>query len=224
MALDRLIATRPLSWEFKLSSSPITIRKHDLAIRLQSIGSHPTPKVRFEQYTIPADLAAEILFRARYEFGDIQGKSVVDLGTGTGRLALGASMLGATYTVGVELDPESLESASAMSKRLGIEVDWLLADIRTLRGLVDTVVMNPPFGTKRPHVDIEFLQVALRIGKVIYSIHKSATRSYINNWLSEHASRGNLIITTKMEISHQFSFHTKRKSSVDVDVYRIEQA
>ncbi len=209
--------------ESRLTSGAITIRKHDLTIRLQSIDSHPTPKLRLEQYTVPADLAAEILFRACYEFGDIQGKSVVDLGAGTGRLAVGASMLGAAYTVGVEVDSKSLKSAAGTSKRLGLEVDWLLADIKTLRGTMDTVVMNPPFGTKRPHADTEFLQVALRIGKVIYSIHKSATRRYVTSWLSERASRTHRIITTKMEIPHQFSFHTKRKSNVDIDVFRTQR-
>jgi putative methylase len=176
-----------------------------------------------EQYTVPADLAAEILFRACYEFGDIKGKSVVDLGTGTGRLALGASMLGAEYTVGVELDRQSVEAAARSSRQLGLETDWVLADIETLRGTVDTVVMNPPFGTKRPHADMKFLQTALRIGKVVYSIHKSSTRRYLTSWLRDHASRADRIVTTKMEIPHQFRFHTKRKSYVDVDVFRIEQ-
>ena len=73
----------------ELTSRAITIRKHDLAIRLQTVESHPRPNVALEQYAVPADLAAEILFRACYEFGDIEGKLVIDLGTGTGRLSLG---------------------------------------------------------------------------------------------------------------------------------------
>jgi putative methylase len=199
------------------------MRKHDLAIKLQNVSSHPTPKLWLEQYTVPADLAAEILFRACYEFGDIEKKTVADLGTGTGRLALGAAMLGARYTVGVDLDPDALNTALRTSRQLGLEVDWLLADINTLRGAVDTVIMNPPFGTKRPHADIEFLQVALRCARVTYSIHKSSTRRYLTTWLREHATRADRINTTKMEIPHQFPFHTKRKRHVDIDILRIEQ-
>jgi len=195
-----------------------------LEITLQAVNSHQAPEIILEQYTIPADLAAEILFRACYEFADIEGKTVVDLGTGTGRLALGASMLGAGYVVGVDLDRRALEIAAATCKRLGWKIEWVLADVETLRGNVDTVVMNPPFGTKRPHADIEFLQTALRIGRVVYSIHKSSTRKHLERWLREHAHRAERIMTTQMEIPHQFSFHRKKRAYVDVDVFRIARS
>jgi putative methylase len=197
------------------------VRKHDLAIRLQTVNSHSAPEIALEQYTIPADLAAEILFRACYEFGDIEGKTVIDLGTGSGRLALGASMLGAGYVVGADLDRRPLEIAAKACRRLGLETDWVVAEVETLRGTVDTVVMNPPFGTRRPHADIEFLQTALTIGRVVYSIHKSSTRRHLERWFSEHACGAKRIITTKMEIPHQLSFHRKKRAYVDVDVFRI---
>jgi putative methylase len=190
-------------------------------IKLQTVNPHPRPKVALEQYAIPADLAAEILFRACYEFGDIEGKSVIDLGTGTGRLALGASMLGAEYVVGAELDRLTLETAASNCRRLGLETDWILADIETLRGPVDTVVMNPPFGTKLPHADTRFLQTAFRIGKVVYSIHKASTRRHLDRWFREHDSRAEVIMTTQMEIPHQFSFHSRNRRYVDIDVFRI---
>lgn len=200
------------------------VRRHDLAIRLQAVNPHRAPEITLEQYTIPADLAAEILFRACYEFSDIEGKTVVDLGTGTGRLALGASMLGAGYVVGADIDRRALEVAAKTCKRLGLKTEWVLAEVETLRGTVDTVVMNPPFGTKRPHSDIEFLQTALRIGRVVYSIHKSSTRRHLERWFHEHANSAKRIMTTKMEIPHQFSFHRKKKAYVDIDVFRIVQS
>ena len=206
---------------FGLTSRTIRIRKHDLAINLQTVGSHPIPKVVLEQYSVPADLAAEVLFRACYEFGDIEGKTVIDLGAGTGRLALGASMLGAEYTVGAELDRLALEVGAKNCKRLGLKVDWVLAEIETLRGPVDTVVMNPPFGTRSPHADTRFLQTALRIGKVVYSIHKTSTRKHLERWFGEHNRKANVILSTDMEIPHQFSFHKKRTRYVEVDVFRI---
>jgi putative methylase len=206
---------------FELKSRTITIRKHDLAINLQTVRSHPIPKVALEQYSVPADLAAEILFRACYEFGDIEGKTVMDLGAGTGRFALGASMLGAEYAVGTELDRLALEVGASSCKRLGLKVDWVLADIETLRGPVDTVIMNPPFGTRSPHADIRFLQTALRIGKVVYSIHKTSTRQHLERWFGEHNSKANVILMADMEIPHQFAFHKKRRRYVQVDVFRI---
>lgn len=201
---------------------PVRIRKRELAIRLQHVGHHPKPEVALEQYTIPADMAAEILFQACYTYGDIENKKVADLGSGTGRLALGASILGAEYVVGVDVDLISLNLASRTARDQGLQVDWVLADINTLRGPVDTILMNPPFGTKQPHADIHFLQVALQLGEIVYSIHKSSTRHHINRFLTEHAAGVQRILSGGMDIPHQFAFHKMRKGRVNVDVFRIQ--
>jgi putative methylase len=206
-----------------LPTHRIQIRKHDLAITLQKVNPHPNPKAALEQYTIPADLAAELLFTACYIHDDIRGKHVLDLGTGTGRLALGASILGADYVVGVDVDASSLKLASNAQKSLHADVDFVLGDIETIRGSVDTVLMNPPFGTKKAHADIQFLQCALGLGKVVYSIHKSSTREFLKRWLQRRGFNCDRIIATEMEIPHQFSFHRKPRGSVEVDAIRITQ-
>ena len=206
----------------KVKSSEILIRKRDLEIILQGIPAHPTPKVELEQYTVPADLAAHILFQACYTFRDIQGRSIVDLGTGTGRLALGAMMLGAQSLVGIDIDLESLQSARFSSKKLGLKTDWVLGDIASLHGLFETVLMNPPFGTKRLHSDVEFLRVALNIGRVIYSIHKSSTISFLSRWLRDQNANCEAIMETRMPIEHQFAFHTRKRYCVKVHVIRIQ--
>ncbi len=207
-----------------MPSRAVLIRKRDLAVKLQQVNPFPKPKIALEQYTIPGNLAAEILFEACYVHDDIEKKSVADLGTGTGRLAIGASMLGAEYVVGVDLDILSLTVASKNIKLLGLSSDWVLGDIDALRGPVDTVLMNPPFGTKQEHADRYFLQIALRLGTVVYSIHKSSTRPYITRWLQGRADKNERITSTRMEIPHQFSFHRKRLGYVEVDVFRIQRS
>jgi len=202
-------------------SRAIAVRKRDLAIKLQTIKPHPLPKIALEQYTTPSNLAAEILFRACYLHNDIEGKVVTDLGTGTGRLVLGASLLGAKYAIGVDVDQIALEIAADSAKSLGLQIDLVLGEIETLRGEVDTVVMNPPFGTKQAHADTRFLEVALKLADVVYSIHKSSTRRYLDGWLRQHLTNPGILVSTKMEIPHQFAFHRKRSQFVDVDVYRI---
>jgi putative methylase len=192
-----------------------------LAIRLQKIGQHPHPKIALEQYTTPADLAAEILFTACYVHNDIQGKRVVDLGTGTGRLAIGASILGAEYVAGIDVDLPSLKLASAACKTIQADVDFTLGDIRVICGSVDTVLMNPPFGTKKPHADLQFLDSALKLGTVVYSIHKSSTREFLMTWLRNRGFKCELITAAGFEIPHQFDFHRKPKRSVKVDAIRV---
>jgi len=204
-----------------LTSRIIRIRKHDLVNKLQTVEPHPHPNVVLEQYTTPADLAAEILFSACYEYGDIEGKSVLDLGTGTGRLAIGASILGASHAIGIDLDKSALKVAMKSCRRLEVKVDWILGDVESLGGQVDTIVMNPPFGTKRPHADTQFLQVAVRLAKIAYSVHKSSTRRYLTHWLHQHHAEAHSMAVTKIEIPHQFPFHKERRRQVNVDVVRV---
>lgn len=207
-----------------MSTRPIQLRKHDLAVVLQKIGPHPRPKVDLEQYTTPADLAAEILFSACYLHDDIQSKRVLDLGTGTGRLAIGASLLGAAYVVGVDVDAASLKLASAARKSLRACVDFVLGDVEVIRGPVETVLMNPPFGTKKVHADLHFLDCALRSGNVVYSIHKSSTRRFLKGWLRNRGFHREQITATEIQIPHQHSFHRKPKQSVEIDVIRITRS
>jgi len=204
-----------------VSSLKISVRKRDLEIALQAIAPHPNPKVHLEQYTTPADIAADILFSACYTYEDIRGKSVLDLGTGTGRLAIGAAILGAEQVVGIDVDAATVQSALSDSKRMQLKVDWVVGDIESVQDPFDTVIMNPPFGTKQEHADIRFLRVALKVGKVIYSIHKSTTHSFISRWLKDAGAESEILMTTKMLIPHQYNFHHKRRHVVVVDVLRI---
>ena len=50
------------------------------------------------------------------------------------------------------------------------------------RGSFDTVVLNPPFGTRAKGADMRFVRVALamvRQGGAVYSLHKSSTRKHV---------------------------------------------
>ncbi len=199
----------------------ILIRKQQLAIQLQNTKPHPKPKAQLEQYTIPADLAAEIVFSACYTYSDVEGKTIIDLGTGTGRLALAAQLLGANLVIGVDIEETSLGTAVGNSALLRLHPEWVLGSIEAIRGPVDTVIMNPPFGTKQPHEDLRFLEKALEISKTVYSIHKSSTRHFLQEWLRRKKAAAEIVLTTSLEIPHQFAFHRKRKVMVEVDVFRI---
>ncbi|NIO36127.1 RNA methyltransferase, partial [Candidatus Bathyarchaeota archaeon] len=80
------------------------VRKLDLEKAISKIESHPMPEVHLERYTISSRVAAEILFVATYVYNDVINKTVVDLGCGTGRFAIGAALLGARETFGIDMD------------------------------------------------------------------------------------------------------------------------
>src|ERR1035437_2356618 len=149
------------------------IRKLDLERFLATVASQPSPQVHLEQYTVSEQLAANMLYIASYANNDIVGKSVLDLGCGTGRLALGASFLGAKSVVGVDLDTLAIKTASENSKKTDLTkgVQWILGDISTIVGRFDTILENPPFGVQTREADRPFLVKALEVGVSIYSLH-----------------------------------------------------
>ena len=63
---------------------------------LQNSPDFENPKPELEQYSTPVDITLEIIKHAN-SLGHLSGK-VVDLGCGTGRLAIGAAILGADVT------------------------------------------------------------------------------------------------------------------------------
>ena len=142
------------------------IRKLDLEMLLSQVKPHPSPKPSLEQYTIPVEVAANMLYIAAYAYDDIIGKTVLDLGCGTGRLALGASFLGAKQVVGIDIDRAAIKTALENSVKVGLKdgVQWVVADVNAAHGSFDTVLQNPPFGVQRRKADRKFLEKALEAG------------------------------------------------------------
>ena len=202
------------------------VRKLDLEKAISEIETHPTPKAYLEQYIIPPRVAAEILFIATYVYNDITDKTVVDLGCGTGRLAIGAALLGAKETFGVDVDKVAVNVARKNAETMGAKekTRWIVADIDVMRGTFDTVLQNPPFGVQRRRADRKFIKKSLELGRRIYSLHKGgeSNREFIKRFIERHGGRVTGMFPMKMDIPRMFEFHTKRKRSVQVDLYRIE--
>lgn len=197
-------------------------RKRGIEMALQELKPHPKPMVLLEQYTIPAPVAAEILFIAGFAHDDIREKTVLDLGTGTGRLAIGCSLIGAARAIGVDIDSTALKVARENAAAAGAQIELIHADINAIHGRLDTVVMNPPFGTKIKHMDRAFLSKALEIAKVTYSLHKSSTRRYVVRFVKSLGGSIKGVYQADLEIPRLFDFHRKKTHVVPVDLYRIE--
>ncbi len=201
------------------------LRKKTLEIILSKTKGTPTPKTYLEQYTIPAATAAQILWLAAYTYNDIAGKTVFDLGCGTGRLAIGASILGAKQAVGVDIDPTVIKIAVKNAIEAGVreKTSWVVSDIEAIKGRCDTVVQNPPFGVQKRRADRKFLRKAIQMSEVIYSVHKSgeSNRKFIMKFVEELGGKITKATQMRMAIPPTFNFHRERKHMVNVDLYRI---
>jgi len=202
------------------------VRKIDLEKAISEIEPHPTPKAYLEQYTIPPATAAEVLYIATYICDDIMNKTVVDLGCGTGRLSIGAALLGARETFGVDVDKVAVNVAQKNAERMNVKqkAHWIVADIDVVRGTFDTVLQNPPFGVQRRRADRKFIKKSLELGRRIYSLHKGgkSNQEFIKRFIERHGGKIRGIFPMKMGIPRMFEFHTKRRHSVQVDLYKIE--
>ncbi|MBS7619255.1 50S ribosomal protein L11 methyltransferase [Candidatus Bathyarchaeota archaeon] len=193
---------------------------------LEKMKPHLSPKVELEQYTTPADIAAELLFTASFIFDDVQGKSIIDLGCGSGRLGIGAKILGAQSVVGIDIDPDAVRTAVNNAKEV-IHTDniyWIIGDISAIRGVFDTVIMNPSFGTKKRHMDVRFLSVSMTLSRVIYSIHKSSSRDFIIEYVRRRGFEVSVVLSSRIKIPRLFEFHRKPSKMVAVDMLRIIRA
>ena len=197
------------------------MKKKDLEIALQKVEPFLCPSPDLEQYSTPASIAADMLFTA-YSQGDIEGLTVLDLGCGTGILAIGAALLGAAQVIGVDKDGKALEQAAANISRAEAIVQLVRAEVQGLELRADTVIMNPPFGAQRRHADRPFLEKAIQASDVVYSLHNANTQDFLLNLVFSRGAQGEIQKRYKFEIPHTFAFHKKAKKDVEVVLLRIQ--
>ena len=196
------------------------ITKKKLEILLESCDDFESPKIRLEQYSTPSSIAAEIINLA-YLKGDVEGKSVYDLGCGTGKLAIGCALMGAQEVTGFDKDGEALDIARENSKRLNVDINWIKSDVKDIKGKCDTVFQNPPFGVHKKGADKIFLKKGLRLGKFLYSFHNANTREFVTGYIRELDGTVTDLATLDFLLPHSYGFHRKEKKKTKVDVYRI---
>lgn len=273
---------------------------------LQDVKQFDKPKVKLEQYPTSAHLASRVVFNAENSYGDIEDKSVLDLGCGPCILGIAAQMFGSTYTVGIDIDSDALNIARENIQEYEVDIDLLQANVKDLvrigsgaenlkSGLLcynnnnnsayknvnsngnndkkakavkddangeqnnncsdkddgvetlwskpssfcnsnnkfgeemfDTVLMNPPFGTKPGNkgIDMVFLETGLKlvkIGGAVYSMHKSSTREHIQKKAIAWGCSMDVLAQMKFDIGKMYKFHKKKSVDIEVDLIRLER-
>lgn len=203
----------------------ITRKKH-LEMRLQNIPSHPKPKVGLEQYTTPSVIASDLIWNA-FGFGDIEDRNVLDLGCGTGIFTIGSALMGASSSIGVDIDEDSIRLARDVSDKLKLDnADFIVSDIDEFNESlnVDTLFQNPPFGSQRradKGQDLKFVKKAIEINaQVLYSFHMASTEEFLMKFYEDNNLEITHIFRYKFPIPKIYDFHNKEKQIVDVIVIR----
>jgi predicted RNA methylase len=259
-----------------------------------ALSSVPTPQfidpnITLEQYATSPELTSYIIYSALQNEDIGYGRSVLDLGCGTGMLSIGSAIVGSSQVILVDCDETALAIAQENMEAMGIgevnededdedfcAVEYLLAKINHVprkdvsnsnkggrgrgrgrgkgrggRGAptpssapieppqnigplddgiplaskcVDTVMTNPPFGTKPGNsgIDISFLRTAVRLAKrSVYSFHKSSTRQYLIKTVESWGYEVDVVAEMKFDIPKLYKFHSKDNVDVDVDLIRV---
>lgn len=196
------------------------MNQKQLAMQLSKLVSVESKKVQLEQYPTDSEIAAEILWAAFMQ-GDIEDKSIADFGCGNGILGIGALLLGAKKAMLVDIDNKCINAANDNLKALKLKAVLLNCDISKVQGRFDTVLQNPPFGTKTEHADKAFLLKAMESADVVYSFHKSSTESFVNAIAEDNGFKVVGKWLFKFPLKHSFEFHKKKVAYVDVGAYRL---
>ncbi|KAG1330416.1 methyltransferase-like protein 5 [Cocos nucifera] len=194
---------------------------------LGSLQQFSNPKVELEQYPTGPHIASRLLYMAENTFGDINGKVVADFGCGCGTLGIASALLGAEHVIGIDVESQSLEIASKNAADLELDIDFIWCDIKNLGWrdqLVNTVVMNPPFGTRKKGSDMEFLSIALKVASgAVYSLHKTTTRDHIKRTALRdcNAKSAEVLCELRFDVPQLYKFHKKKEVDVAVDLWRF---
>lgn len=205
------------------------MKKRLLEMILQELTDVPNPDPSLEQYPTPANIGADLIFRA-FSYGDIDGRTVCEPACGKGLLALGAALIGARTVTGFDCDRMAVDIANINLDTL-VEKEYDITGeffTQKLPGFEteerwDTIIMNPPFGSQRPGADRPFLEFAADHCDVLYSLHLAKTRDFVLRFLKERGMGAEVLGHYTFPVKHMFAFHTKEEVEFEVALFRGER-
>jgi putative methylase len=161
--------------------------------------------------------------------GAAGGTTVLDLGTGTGMLALAAALRGPRRVVGVDVDPAPLRTARENASRVGAtaDVEWVAADATDLPLSFDervVVLSNPPFGAQdgNEHADRAFLDQIREVASVSYTVHNAGSEEFVRAYADDHGAAVTDAFAVELDVDNQFDFHDRDRAVVDAEAFRID--
>ena len=198
------------------------MKREELVRRIQSVPLPPHPVAPLEQVGTPAEAAADLLTALDRHVG-LRGRAVLDLGCGTGRLSVGAALLGADPVTGVDADAGLIPVARAAARSLGAKVDFRVSDVGSWDRAVDVVVMNPPFGAQRRHADRPFWERAFSLARhSVGAFSSSASRTFIARVALDRGAHVVEVEPVPWDLPRTFPHHRAAKVRLAVDRWVID--
>ena len=206
--------------------------KKELTLALATLQSFEEPSMKDEQYSTPADIAADVLWNAQM-LGDIEHdatttdenetREVLDLGCGNGILGIAALLLGAHSVLFLDKDESALAICRKNLHTMDIDDEHYVLvheEIQNSDLHADLCLCNPPFGTKIKNADRIFLEKGMR-STVLYFFHKTTTQDFIEKMVA----KGGKTITHRWlyrwPLKATMEHHRKRNEYIDVSVIRV---
>ncbi|HTT16363.1 MAG TPA: 50S ribosomal protein L11 methyltransferase [Thermoplasmata archaeon] len=197
------------------------MRRGELVRLLERVPPFADPRADLEQLATPAEAAATLL-EAAERYTGLAGRSVVDLGCGTGRLAIGAAALGAAPVRGLDVDPAAVAAARRAAAELGVEVAFEVGPVDACRGPAEVVVMNPPFGAQRRHADRPFWDAGFRLARrTLHAFSLAASRSFIARRSVERHAHVLEVVPVPWVLGATLPHHRRRGVDLAVDLWAI---
>jgi len=207
------------------------MKRRELEQHLEDVDGFEKPKILLEQYVTKPHIASCMIHTIENVYGDINQKMILDLGCGCSVLGIGSALMGASYVLGVDIDHDALEIAKANVDYTELtNVNFLQCDVRNLPSILngqkfDTVIMNPPFGTKHNKgLDCLFVEIALQSVKdngVVYSLHKTSTRDFFRRKSTSWNTDSRVLAQLRYDLPATYKFHSKSSVDIEVDFWRF---
>ena len=201
-------------------SLELKMNKKKLAISLSKLKCFKGD-ASLEQYSTDSEIAADLLWYA-FLHGDIEGKTILDLGCGNGILGIGALLLGAKRVYFLDIDKDALNLAKENAKSFK-NASFFCCDVREFDKKIDVVIENPPFGVQKEHADKVFLEKAMGISEKIYSFHKIESADFINALAADYNFRVKEVLEYDFFLKRSMNFHKKDKYKVRVGCWILEK-
>lgn len=118
---------------------------------------------------------------------------------------------------------------NAEDHNLSDKCDFVLCDVNHIDNCVlpksfDTVIMNPPFGTREKGADLMFLKMAMYMAnKSVYSLHKTSTRNNLLKKTKGFGFAAKVIAELRFDLPASYKFHKQDSVDISVDLIRFSR-